>query len=112
MLALVLDLVGLLVQVDTQVVELFLGEGCGWLFRVPIGLLCSEPVGNPCGALLVGPATSLTRRTVVVAQGSRLGIQDAVLGGLLGGRQGKLAVLGSSMAALVLEEIYPRAERR
>lgn len=59
-LALVLDLVGLLVQVVAQVVELLLGEGSGRLLGVvAIALFRSEPVADPEGALLLRRAAAI-----------------------------------------------------
>ena len=50
-LALVPDLIGLLVQVVPQVVELLLGKGGSGLVRVAAGLLSSQPVADPGGSL-------------------------------------------------------------
>lgn len=70
MLALVSNLIGLLVQVYSQVVELLFSEGRRGLFGVAIRLFGSEPVGDPDGTLLVGSTTSLGGWAVVAAEDS------------------------------------------
>ena len=70
MLALVSNLVGLLVQVHSQVVELLFGKGSRGLFWVAIRLLGGEPVGDPDGALLVGSTTSLGGWAAIAAEDS------------------------------------------
>lgn len=103
-LALVLDLVGLLVEMVAQVVELFFGKRSCRLLIAAVQLLGCEPVADPLGALFVGASAAWGGWIVGIAKGAGWRVAQAVLLQLSGRRHGERVGVDDE-AALVLEKV-------